>query len=156
MQEVYGGGAMAAIDASASDVDAAIGLERHMDHAIDMRDLADRFFAAITAADIDTVRAIYAPDAVIWHSHTNAEQSAFDNLRTLSWIGRNVKDFRYEDRRCEATESGFVEQHVVRGTAPSGEEFSISACIVCTVMDGRITRLSEYFDSAAAAALLAG
>lgn len=125
-----------------------------MDHATAMRELADRFFAAITAADIDTVRTIYAPDAVVWHAHTNAEQSVSENLRTLSWIAKYVKDFRYEERRCEATESGFVEQHLVRGIAPSGEAFTIPACIVCTVVDGHITRLAEYFDSAAAKPLL--
>jgi ketosteroid isomerase-like protein len=127
-----------------------------MEHAAAMRELADRFFAAVSAGDIDTVRAIYSPDAVVWHAHTNTEQSASENLRTLSWIARHVKDFRYENRRCEATDSGFVEQHIVRGIAPSGDEFSIPACVVCAVVGGRITRLEEYFDSAAAAALLAG
>jgi uncharacterized protein len=27
-----------------------------------------RFFAALEAGDIETVREIYAPDAVIWHN----------------------------------------------------------------------------------------
>lgn len=125
-----------------------------MDNDADMREFADRFFAAVMDGDIDTVRSIYAPDAVIWHAHTNAEQPVADNLRTLDMIAKHVKDFRYEDRRCEATESGFVEQHVVRGIAPSGAAFSIPACIICTVVDGRISRLEEYFDSAAASALL--
>jgi ketosteroid isomerase-like protein len=119
-----------------------------------MRDIADKLLAAVTAGDIDAVRKMYAPDAVIWHAHTNTTQSVEDNLRTLGYIARHVKDFRYEDRRCEATESGFVEQHVTLGITPSGEAFSIPACIVCTVVAGRITRLDEYFDSAAAAPLL--
>jgi ketosteroid isomerase-like protein len=123
-------------------------------HAAAMRTLADPFFQAVTVGDIDGVRALYADNAVIWHAHTNDEQSDADNLRTLSYIAKHVKDFRCEDRRCEATESGFVEQHVVRGVAPRGAEFSIPAAIICTVVDGRITRLEEYFDSAAAAPLL--
>ena len=119
-----------------------------------MHEIADRMFAAVAAGDVDTVRAIYSPDATIWHAHTNAEQSVDDNLRTLAYIAQHVKEFRYEERRCEATETGFVEQHVTRGIAPNGEAFSIPACIVCTVVAGRITRLEEYFDSAAAAPLL--
>lgn len=123
-------------------------------NADDMRALADRFFDAVVSGDIDAVRAMYAPDAVIWHAHTNAEQSVGDNLRTLAAIAKHVKGFGYDERRCIATEIGFVEQHVTRGIAPSGTAFTIPACIVCTVVDGRITRLDEYFDSAAAAALL--
>lgn len=121
-----------------------------------MRALADRLFTAVTAGDIDTVREIYAPGAVVWHAHTRVEQSVEDNLKTLGMIARFVKDFHYEDRRCEATESGFVEQHTTKGVAPDGTPFAIPSCIVCTVADGRITRLEEYFDSAAAAPLLGG
>ena len=40
--------------------------------------LADRFFAAIEAGDLDAVAGIYAPDAVIWHNSTRAEMSAAD------------------------------------------------------------------------------
>ncbi|MCC7257297.1 MAG: DUF4440 domain-containing protein, partial [Gammaproteobacteria bacterium] len=34
----------------------------------DITALARRFFDAIEQGDIATVRAIYAPDAVIWHN----------------------------------------------------------------------------------------
>lgn len=119
-----------------------------------MLDLAERFFAAVEAGDIDTVRAIYAPNAVIWHAHTGEAQSVEDNLRTLGLIAKHITGFGYDERRCVATETGFVEQHITRGVTPAGVAFSIPACIVCTVVDGRITRLEEYFDSAAAAPLL--
>jgi ketosteroid isomerase-like protein len=119
-----------------------------------MRSVADRLFEAVVAGDIDEVRAIYAPDAVIWHAHDNGEQTVDENLKTLALVAKLVKEFRYEDRRCVATEVGFVEQHVTRGIAPNGAEFAIRACIVCTVVAGRITRLDEYFDSAVAAPLL--
>ena len=124
------------------------------DHAASMRELAGRFFAAVTRGNIGAVRAIYAPDAVVWHAHTGAGQSVEDNLRTLAMVAKYVKDFRYEDRRCQATETGFIEQHTTKGIASDGTPFEIPACIVCTVVDGRIARLDEYFDSAAAASLL--
>lgn len=124
------------------------------DSSDEMRELAGRFFAAVVAGDIDRVRAMYAPDAVIWHAYTNEEQSVEENLRTLAAVAKYVKGFGYDDVRCAATESGFVEQHVTRGVAPNGAAFTIPACIVCTVVDWRITRLDEYFDSAAAAPLL--
>ena len=31
-------------------------------------ELADRFMTAITSGDVDALRAIYAPDARIWHN----------------------------------------------------------------------------------------
>lgn len=116
-------------------------------------ELCDLFFAAISRGDIDAVRAIYAPDAVIWHNDEKAEQTPDRNLKVLGWVTRNIKDMRYEEVRRHATPTGFVEQHVLRGVAPNGAPLEIPACIVCEVRDGRITRLDEYLDSAQTAAL---
>ena len=117
-------------------------------HDTDVLALRDRFFAAVTSGDIEAVRACYAPDAVIWHNTDGVSQSVDENLRVLGWIAQNVRDFRYEDVRCQPTPTGFVEQHITSGTSPGGTAFAIPACIVCTVVDGRITRLDEYLDSA--------
>ncbi len=119
-----------------------------------MLDLARRFFAAITAGDIDGVRAMYAPDAVIWHNNDGVGQSVEQNLAVLGWVATHIADFRYEDVRCQATATGFVEQHVTRGRAPNGTELAIAACIVCTVVDGCISRVDEYLDSAQITPLL--
>ena len=113
----------------------------------------DPFFAAISRGDIDAVRAIYAPDAVIWHNDEKAEQTPDRNLKVLGWVTRNIRDMRYEEVRRHETPTGFVEQHVLRGVAPNGAPLEIPACIVCEVRDGRITRLDEYLDSAQTAAL---
>jgi ketosteroid isomerase-like protein len=116
--------------------------------------LAARLIAAIIAGDIEAVRNIYAPNAVIWHNHDGREQSVAENLRTLEWVMKHISNLRYEDIRRHRTETGFVQQHVLRGTARNGHEINIPACLVCTVADGRITRLDEYFDSAHLTALL--
>ncbi|MBK7724757.1 MAG: nuclear transport factor 2 family protein [Dehalococcoidia bacterium] len=116
-------------------------------------ELCDLFFAAISRGDIDAVRAIYAPDAVIWHNDEKAEQTPDRNLKVLGWVTRNIKDMRYEEVRRHETPTGFVEQHVLRGVAPNGAPLEIPACIVCEVREGRITRLDEYLDSAQTAAL---
>jgi len=117
-------------------------------------DFARRFFSAAASGDVTTLRAMYAPDVVIWHAHDQAEQNIEQNLAVLGWIKGNVRDFRYEDVRCQATATGFVEQHTTCGRGPSGAEFRIPACIVVRVADGRITRLDEYLDSAQIAALV--
>jgi ketosteroid isomerase-like protein len=118
-------------------------------------DLCDQLFSAIERGDIEAVRSIYAPDAVIWHNNDGLEENPERNLRVLGWVVKNVRDLRYEEIGRQETATGFVQQHVLRGVAPNGTPLEIPACIVCQVKDGRITRLEEYLDSAQTAALRA-
>ena len=116
-------------------------------------ELADRFFTAIPKGDLETVRAIYAPDALIWHNNDQTTQSVEQNLQVLAWVTKNIAGLRYEEIRRHVTPAGFVQQHVLRGTAPNGKPLEVPACILCSVKDGRITRLDEYLDSAQIAVL---
>lgn len=122
-------------------------------HDAEMITLAKRFFAAIVAGDIDAVRSCYTLDATVWHNTDGMSQSVDENLRVLSWIATNVKNFRYEDVRCQPTPTGFVQQHLTCGTSPGGRPFAIPACIVCAVVDGRVARVDEYLDSTQTAAI---
>ncbi|MEX2205692.1 MAG: nuclear transport factor 2 family protein [Myxococcota bacterium] len=117
-------------------------------------ELADRFFDAIPKGDLETVRAIYAPDARIWHNNDGVTQNVAQNLAVLGWVTKNIAGLRYEEVRRHVTPSGFVQQHVLRGIAPNGKPLEVPACILCTVVNGRITGLDEYLDSAQIAALL--
>jgi len=116
--------------------------------------LAERFMTAVAGGDLRTVREIYADDAVIWHNNDRSTQGVDENLRVLEWIQRNITGVRYEEVQRLATDTGFVEQHVLRGRIPMGAELDVPACLVCPVVDGRITRLEEYLDSAHLAPLL--
>lgn len=109
---------------------------------------ARRFFAAVERGDLETVRALYAPDARIWTAQDPAERSPEENLAVLAWVKDNIAGFRYEDVRCQPTPTGFVEQHTTCGTAPGGGEFRFAACLVVRIEDGKVTRLEEYFDTA--------
>ena len=120
-------------------------------HATDPLDVAARLFAAVEAGDIATVAQLYAPGAVIWHSHTGTTQTAEENVEVLGLVTRRLRDLRYEEVRRQRTERGFMQQHVLRARAPQGEPVELRACIVCDVVDGRITRLDEYLDGAAVA-----
>jgi ketosteroid isomerase-like protein len=115
--------------------------------------LADSFFGAIERGDVEALRALYATDALIWHNFDDVQQSVDDNLRVLTWLQRHLHDRRYDVGRREVLPDGFMQQHVLRGTNDAGEPFALPACIICRVNDGRITRLDEYLDSAAIAAL---
>jgi ketosteroid isomerase-like protein len=121
----------------------------------DVLDLADRFIRAVEAGDLETVRAIYAPDAVIWHNHDRKETTVEENLRVLAWMANKVTGKSYEDIRRQETDTGYVQQHVLKGTAPNGRSFEVAACLVVEVRSGRIVRLDEYLDSGAIEPLLA-
>ena len=110
--------------------------------------LAKRFFDAVEAGDIETVHGCYAPDARIWHNTDGAEQSRDDNARTLRGFARLISNRVYAERRLHVFDGGFVQQHELRGVRPDGVAVRLTACIVCAVADGQITRLDEYFDSA--------
>ena len=103
-----------------------------------MLGLARRFFAAVTAGDVDAVREIYAPDA--------GDLAQQRRRRTKSRAEpRGAALDREERQRTSGTKTssarpprtGFVEQHVTRGRAPNGDEFAMPACIVCTVVSGQ-------------------
>ena len=51
-------------------------------------ELCDQLFSAIIRGDVETVRGIYAPDAVIWHNDDGLEQSPERNLRVLGWLSK--------------------------------------------------------------------
>ena len=116
---------------------------------------AERFMAGIESADVEAVRACYAPDAVIWHNNDRIEQTVEQNLKVLSWFARKLPGRRYRVVRREALKDGFLQQHVLEATLPDGAAWSMSACVVVRMCDGLVIRLDEYLDSAEAAALSA-
>jgi ketosteroid isomerase-like protein len=117
-----------------------------------MRDLAKRFFDCVEAGDIEGLVACYAPDAKIWHNTDRQEQGPEDNRKTLAAMVTRIVDRVYADRRVEVFPSGFVQQHVLQGVRKHDNvRVELPACIVCSVKDGKITRLDEYFDSAGVA-----
>ncbi|MEU6827298.1 nuclear transport factor 2 family protein [Nocardia beijingensis] len=114
-----------------------------------MNELADRFFAAVSAGDATALTDLYAPDARIWHNDDGAEQTVAENLRVLRWLSRTVENLRYEDIRRYLLPDGFAQQHVLRGDLPGHGALEVPASLFVQARDGRITRIDEYVDSAA-------
>ncbi len=121
----------------------------------DHQDLAERFIAALAAGDVEAVRAIYAPDAKLWHNNDEIEQTVDQNLRVLAWLIRALPERQYRIVRREILPDGFFQQHVLEGVLADGQPFAMPACVVVQAKDGRIVRLDEYLDPAAGAPLAA-
>jgi len=115
---------------------------------VSSEDTVIRFFAALEAGDIDAVRAIYAPDALIWHNDDLVEQPVEDNLKVLAALHKVVSGLRYEIIRRVPADDGVIQQHVLRGTLPGGQDVALHAAMYLQVRDGRVTRIEEYLDSA--------
>jgi ketosteroid isomerase-like protein len=115
--------------------------------------LATRFQEASEAGDVETLRSVYAPDAVVWHNVDAREQSVDEVLAMTPWIREHLRGLRHVDVRRHRTDHGYVQQHVLRATTPSDAELAVPACIVVEVRDGLVTRLDEYLDTAAFAVL---
>jgi uncharacterized protein len=110
-------------------------------------ELVVRFFAALEAGDIETLREIYAPDAVIWHNDDLIEQPVEENLKVLAGLHRVVSGLRYDITRRVPAPDGVLQQHVLRGRLPSGADVELHAAMYLRVRDGHITRIEEYLDS---------
>ena len=119
----------------------------------EMLDLLDRFLSAIGSGDIEGARACYAPDAKIWHNHDDVEQTVDQNLKVLAWMARVLPKRNYRIVRREVLSDGILQQHVLEATLPDGTAWRMPACVILRIHNGRITRLDEYLDSAAAAVL---
>jgi uncharacterized protein len=111
-------------------------------------DVIERFFAALEAGDIGTLREIYAPDALIWHNDDLLEQPVEANLRVLQGLHRAVAGLRYDVIRRVPAPDGVIQQHVLRGTLPGGTEVALHAAMYLQVKNGHVTRIEEYLDSA--------
>lgn len=109
-------------------------------------DVADRFFAAVEAGDIDGVKEIYSPDARIWHNFDDYASTREENLQVLGWVTANVSGFRFEEvRRCYVP-GAFIQQHVIRGQKADGSEIRCPAILKVECSNGHIDRIEEYFD----------
>jgi ketosteroid isomerase-like protein len=117
--------------------------------------IADALFGAIEAGDLDAVAALYRADVEVWLNTDGIARGRDANLRTLAWVVANLTDRRYEEIRRHRTDTGLVQQHVLRATTSAGRRVAVPACMVITIDGGRITRLEEYLDSAHIADLTA-
>jgi ketosteroid isomerase-like protein len=118
--------------------------------------LLDRIVAAAEAGDPAGIDDVYAPGAVIWHSHDNRETTVEQNKKLLVALDRVIADRVYDERRVWVYDGGVTQTHTLRGVRRSdGVSIELHAVVVCAVENGRITRLAEFLDPAEAASVRA-
>ena len=110
--------------------------------------LADRFIEAIQTGDIDTVKACYHPDVVVWLNTAGVGVDRQTNQQVLTGFVGKTSERRYQNRRVQTFPGGYVQQHLLKATHIKGPVLELAATLVCQVQHGVIIRLDEYFDSA--------
>jgi ketosteroid isomerase-like protein len=108
--------------------------------------LCDRFFDAIERDDYETVESCYAPEAVVWHSGDCLYQPRDANLAMLKAGMSDARVKRYKNRRIHTFEGGFVQQHTMYVTYPSGFVGQMDVCFIAYTRNGMMSRIYEYYD----------
>lgn len=125
-----------------------------VDSPTDLDAILDRTFAAAEAGDWAGFRATFAETAVLCQN-VGREQSLDEAMKTLPSYTADGTVLRYENVRRVRGESSITEMHDAVFTKPDGCVVRIDICVVVQFdASGKIVRVDEYLDSAAAAALL--
>jgi ketosteroid isomerase-like protein len=117
--------------------------------------VAERLFSAIEAGDVDAVAAMWSAGVTVWHAGDKRPSEKARAMRAIEWFVSATADRHYDvlDRRF--FDAGFVQQHVLHGTARDGTPYSLRVGIIIVVgRDGLITRIDHYLDPADLAPLL--
>jgi ketosteroid isomerase-like protein len=115
--------------------------------------IAAELFTSIENKRPDRVASLYADDIAVWHNFSNRTQSKAENLAVLTRLTESVDRIRYEVIERVSLGNRILQRHNLRCVKPDGEEVVIPACIFITIIDGHITRIEEYLDTAQSARL---
>ena len=114
---------------------------------MDNTTIAEKFVAAIDAEDTNTMRALYAEDAKIWHDFDRLEQDPETNIQSLVTLRKAIPDIRWVTTRIEPLPQGFLLTYELTMTLKE-RELKLPACVIGTVADGSITRIEEWINTA--------
>jgi ketosteroid isomerase-like protein len=109
-------------------------------------DLVARLVGAIETGELDGVRALYAPGAVVWTCFDDRTRDVAASMGVLEWLVGATTERHYDVSRRVEIEGGVLQQHVLRATAKNGKTFAMPACLVIRIDGDHITRIDEYLD----------
>src|SRR4051812_18889107 len=75
-------------------------------------ELAKSLLDCVERGDVETMTSFFAAGGTIWHNFDEIEGSVEQTAAFMQALLTKVTGVRYEERRCSATETGFVHQHI--------------------------------------------
>ena len=115
--------------------------------------VAQRLIECVTQGDVDGIERLYHDDIRVWRNVDERELVKRQAVKVVKILSQ-LSGLAYRDVRIEASEGGFVQQHVLCCTGPKGEDVRVPSCLIARVEGDQILRIDEYADSAAMAPLL--
>ena len=116
-------------------------------------EVATRMIECVTSGDLDGIDRLYHDDIRVWRNVDGRELVKRQAVKVVQILS-TLEDLVYDDVRIEASEHGFVQQHVLCCTGPKGDDVRVPSCIIARVEGEQIVRIDEYADSAAMAPLM--
>ena len=116
-------------------------------------EIAIALFKAFAQGNAEAVKDLCNPNMTA-RQNNNEPMDLVSLLEFSAAVNRIVSDFEYANPKRSETETGFVEEHDVRGRLPDGTSVDVAICVVCDVEEGKVIALREYFDPTGAADLI--
>jgi ketosteroid isomerase-like protein len=115
--------------------------------------IARRLFDAIEQGDLEAIHDLYAKDIQVWNNVQRTPMTREQNLKLLKLFTQRMKEIRYEIVDLRTFPGGCVDRHVLRGITIAGKPIEAHVCLILEFAEGRISRIHEYLDQAAVAAV---
>ena len=119
-----------------------------------LEERTEAFFASIVQGDWDAAKEKIHPSASAVQNVAGEETNARQLLDSMRLLVESLDGLAYENVRRVVGPDAVAEQHDVCTRRKDGTEVRLDVCIILRFDgDGRIVRIDEYFDSAAASRL---
>lgn len=113
----------------------------------DANHLSNRMTECMVTGDAISYRALWAADAVLWHSFDGVTLNREELVQSFEGFVSNFPQRRLKNVRVTPTPTGFVQEHEFEGETTEGRRFTVPSCIVATIEGGRLHRVHEYVDA---------
>jgi ketosteroid isomerase-like protein len=108
-------------------------------------EVVDTYVRASETADVELMRSILAPGAVLWHNFDEVERDLAAGLEQMPKLHERFADVHFETVERHAIPDGIVIRQILRGTVrATGNAFASHLCKFIRVRDGKLTRIDEY------------
>lgn len=130
------------------------GLDPDSARAARLRELAAALSIDAPAGRLDAVEHALHDDVEVWQATAAGRRlGKRELLAGMRALGKALRGYRYTDIERVFHADGYVQTHVLRGTARDGTEVEAPAALWVDVRDGSVIAVREYLDSAAVAPL---
>ncbi|MDR7156696.1 ketosteroid isomerase-like protein [Sphingobium xenophagum] len=112
-----------------------------------LKQLADDMMRATEVCDLARLDEIWSPDLELWYNTTQQTLRKEQMFGVINGLSEAIEGLKFTNVRRIYGDDGYVEQRDTSGRM-NGVGFCFRTCIVVEVLDGRVIRVDEWWDSA--------